>query len=53
MENIKWNIQETNANTKRCGEINLCNTTRIRMGQEGYGNISKNTTRKNRLEWRC
>ena len=53
MENIKWNIQETNANTKRCGEINLCNTTGIRMGQEGHSNVFKNTTRNNRLEWRC
>ena len=53
MENIKWNIQKTNANTKRCGEINLCNTTRTRMGQEGHSNVFKNTNRNNGLEWKC
>ena len=53
MEDIKRNLQQADFNTEGCGEINLCNTTGIRMGQEGYSNISKNTTRNNRLEWRC
>ena len=53
MENIKWNIQEVYSHTERCGKINLCNTTGIGMGQKRYSNVLKNTTRNNRLEWRC
>tara|TARA_E500000331_G_scaffold306864_1_gene311422 strand:+ start:110 stop:271 length:162 start_codon:yes stop_codon:yes gene_type:complete len=53
MESFNRKLSETNKNAKRCGEINLCNTTRIRMGQEGHSNTFKNTKRNNRLEWRC
>ena len=53
MENIKWDIQETNSNSEGRGEIDLCNTTGIRMGQEGHSDTFKNTKRNNRLEWRC
>jgi hypothetical protein len=53
MEDINRNMETTNKNTEGRGEINLCNTTGIRMGQEGHSNVFKNTTRNNRLEWRC
>jgi len=53
MENIKWNIQEANTESKRCGEINSGHTAGIRMGRERHSNTFKNTKRNNRLEWRC
>ena len=53
MEDIKRNLQQADFNTEGRGEINLCNTTGIRMGQEGHSNIYKDTTRQHRLEWRC
>jgi hypothetical protein len=53
MEDIKRNLQQADFNTEGRGAINLCNTTRIRMGQEGHSNVFENTTWNNRLEWRC
>tara|TARA_R110002153_G_scaffold3569_3_gene17123 strand:+ start:533 stop:694 length:162 start_codon:yes stop_codon:yes gene_type:complete len=53
MEDIKRNLQETNTNAKRRGEIDSGHTTGIRMGHEGHSNVFKNTTRQHRLEWRC
>tara|TARA_R110002153_G_scaffold92081_1_gene223852 strand:- start:906 stop:1067 length:162 start_codon:yes stop_codon:yes gene_type:complete len=53
MENIKRNIQETNYNTKGCGKVDSGHTAGIKVGQEGHSDVYKNTTRNNRLEWRC
>jgi len=53
MEDINRRLQEKNKSARRRGEINLCNTTRTRMGQEGHSNVFKNTNRNNGLEWKC
>jgi len=53
MEDIKRNLQEANTDTSGRGEANSGHTTGTGMGQEGYSHIFKNTTRNNRLEWRC
>tara|TARA_S200000501_G_scaffold344999_1_gene357279 strand:- start:316 stop:477 length:162 start_codon:yes stop_codon:yes gene_type:complete len=53
MEDINRNIQKANADTKSSGKINMCNTAGFRMGRQRFSDFYKNTTRNNRLEWRC
>jgi len=53
MEDINRRLQEGNKNATGCGEPDSGHTTGSGMGQEGHSDIYKNTTRNNRLEWRC
>jgi len=53
MEDIKRNLQETNTNTRGRGEADSGHTTGTGMGQEGYSHMAQNSTRNNRLEWKC
>ena len=53
MESVKWHIQKNNKDTKRGREINKGNTTGYSVGRQRYSDVSKNTNRKNRLEWKC
>jgi len=53
MEDIKRNLQQANTDATGRGEPDSGHTTGPGMGQEGYSDIFKNTTRHNRLEWRC
>ena len=53
MEDINRRLQEENKNATRRGEPDSGHTTGPGMGQEGHSDIYKNTTRNNRLEWRC
>jgi len=53
MENIKRNLQEENTDATGCGELDSGDTTGLGMGQEGHSDMAQNSTRNNRLEWRC
>jgi len=53
MEGIDWKITETHKEPKGSGTSGAVDTTGIRMGSKRHSNIYKNTTRNNRLEWRC
>jgi hypothetical protein len=53
MEDINRNLQEENKNARGRGEPSRGHTAGPGVGQEGHSDIYKNTTKHNRLEWRC
>ena len=52
VEIIKWNIQKANWQ-RRCGMVDSGHTTGRLLERKRSSNLSSNTGRQNRLEWRC
>jgi hypothetical protein len=53
MEGIDWKTTETHTEPEGSGALGSINTAGPYVVRRGPGNIYKNSTRQNRLEWRC
>ena len=53
MEDFDRQKETTHKEAKGGGEIDRCHTAGDRVGQAGHRNMGRDSTRQNRLEWRC
>jgi hypothetical protein len=53
MENFNKKTKTTHKEAKGSGEIDMCHTAGVRMGQARHRDMGRDSTRQIRLEWRC